>query len=70
MKFVVDVSLSPHWAAFLIDQGFEALHWSQVGPRDAPDYHIFMSAATHMYTVVTHDLDFRQPPCLPGDKQS
>ena len=37
MKFLVDMNLSPGWVAFLIEAGFEAIHWSNAGPADATD---------------------------------
>ncbi|MFW5679683.1 MAG: DUF5615 family PIN-like protein [Pseudomonadota bacterium] len=38
--------------------GFEALHWSVVGPLDAPDSEIMSYARDGGYVVLTHDLDF------------
>jgi len=38
MKFVIDMNLSPQWAAFLLEPGFEAaVHWSEIGCVDASD---------------------------------
>jgi predicted nuclease of predicted toxin-antitoxin system len=37
MKILIDMNLSPSWADFLIEAGFEAVHWSKVGASDAND---------------------------------
>ena len=58
MKILVDMNLSPLWADFLTRNGIEALHWSSIGPPDAPDMEIFTFAKTHDFTVMTNDLDF------------
>ena len=58
MKLLIDVCLSPQWSRFLCDAGHDALHWSEVGPIDAPDRAIMKWARSHEYVVFTHDLDF------------
>jgi predicted nuclease of predicted toxin-antitoxin system len=58
MKLLLDMNLSPRWIAVLKDNGFEALHWSTVGPANARDSEIMAWAAANGYIVVTHDLDF------------
>ena len=58
MKLLVDMNLSPRWAALLSDAGWEAAHWSAVGRFDAPDSEILSYAARHDYVVLTYDLDF------------
>src|SRR5215471_9770523 len=58
MKILVDMNLSPKWAGFLNGKGIEAVHWSSVGPPDAPDTAIFDYAQAHDFTVLTNDLDF------------
>jgi predicted nuclease of predicted toxin-antitoxin system len=58
MKILVDMNLSPAWADFLTGNGIEAVHWSSVGPPDAPDTEIITYAKTHDFTVLTNDLDF------------
>lgn len=58
MKFLIDMNLSPLWVAFLADQGFEAVHWSTIGPPEAADTEIFDFAAAKGWIVFTHDLDF------------
>ncbi|MDR1307614.1 MAG: DUF5615 family PIN-like protein [Treponema sp.] len=37
MKILVDMNLSPRWVDFLSGNGIEAVHWSSIGPPDAPD---------------------------------
>jgi predicted nuclease of predicted toxin-antitoxin system len=58
MKILVDMSLSPYWVPFLVDHGFEAVHWSQIGRASAPDREIFEYASKNKFVVFTHDLDF------------
>ncbi len=58
MKFLIDMNLSPLWVGFLDDQGFEAVHWSEVGQPRAADSEIFDFAAMNGWIVFTHDLDF------------
>jgi len=42
----------------LADAGFEAMHWSSVGAKNAPDSQIMAYAKANNYVVLTHDLDF------------
>lgn len=58
MKILVDMNLSPGWVDFLIEAGFEAVHWSQVGPYDAHDDDVMRWAASRDHVVLTSDLDF------------
>lgn len=58
MKLLVDMNLSPQWIGVLQEVGWEAVHWSAVGKRDAPDSEVMTYAAKHDYVVLTHDLDF------------
>jgi predicted nuclease of predicted toxin-antitoxin system len=58
MKFLVDMNLSPGWTEFLIEAGFEAVHWSKIGPVDATDSELMRWAAAHEYIVLTNDLGF------------
>ncbi len=37
MKILIDMNLSPSWTGVLNEAGIEAVHWSQVGPANAPD---------------------------------
>jgi predicted nuclease of predicted toxin-antitoxin system len=52
------MNLSPRWARFLSDAGFEAEHWSTLGAGSVPDVEIMAYAKAHGYVVLTHDLDF------------
>lgn len=58
MKILVDMNLSPDWLPFLRDEGWEALHWLEIGDARAKDKEIFDWAARNGYLVFTHDLDF------------
>jgi predicted nuclease of predicted toxin-antitoxin system len=58
MKFLVDMNLSPAWVGFLVEAGFAAVHWSDIGPGDAADSELMLWAAEHGYIVLTNDLDF------------
>ena len=58
MRLLVDMNLSPRWVDALIAAGFDAAHWSTLGPRSASDAEIMGYARTHDYVVLTHDLDF------------
>jgi predicted nuclease of predicted toxin-antitoxin system len=44
MRFLVDMNLSPMWVEFLATAGYEAVHWSDVGERNAPDREILEHA--------------------------
>jgi len=58
VKLVIDMNLSPRWAGFLRQEGFEATHWSQIGAASAPDGEVLAYAREHGLVLVTHDLDF------------
>ena len=58
MKLLLDMNLPPRWVQFLSGQGFECIHWSDVGEYTATDRLIMAYAKEHGYTVFTHDLDF------------
>ncbi|MGO9422038.1 DUF5615 family PIN-like protein [Roseiarcus sp.] len=58
MKLLIDMNLSPRWGRLHGSEGFEAVHWSDVGPADASDREIMDHARTHGFVVLTHDLDF------------
>jgi predicted nuclease of predicted toxin-antitoxin system len=58
MKLLIDMNLSPRWVDRLKQAGFEAVHWSTLGPGNAPDTEIMAYARMHGYVVLTHDLDF------------
>jgi len=58
MKILIDMNLSRAWVPALVEAGFEAIHWSQVGDPGASDRTIMDYAAAQGYVVFTHDLDF------------
>jgi len=58
MKLLIDMNLSPRWAAALAAVGIEAAHWSGLGLANAPDQEIIAYASTNGYVILTHDLDF------------
>lgn len=58
MRLLVDMNLSPRWVDTLTKAGFEAAHWSMLGPSNASDVEIMGYARTLDYVVLTHDLDF------------
>ena len=57
MKLLVDMNLSPGWAAAVQAAGIEAIHWSSVGEAKAKDPEILAWARERGYVLVTHDLD-------------
>ena len=58
MKILIDMCLSPDWKRALVDAGFEAIHWSEIGRGNAPDKELFEWARSHNLILFTHDLDF------------
>jgi len=58
MKILIDMNLSPDWVNILIENGFEAMHWSTIGNPRADDSTIMDWARANSYIVFTHDLDF------------
>jgi len=58
MKILIDMNLPPRWAKVFAAEGWEALHWSQVGAPTASDREIMAWARDNDYIVFTHDLDF------------
>ena len=58
MKLLVDMNLSPRWVELLGQAGFDAAHWSKLGPSNASDAQIMTFARLNGYVVLTHDLDF------------
>jgi predicted nuclease of predicted toxin-antitoxin system len=58
MKILVDMNLSPRWVGFLSSAGYEATHWSHIGPPDAHDDVVLQWAADHDHVLLTSDLDF------------
>ena len=58
MKIVIDMNLSPDWAAAFASEGFESVHWSTVGDPRAEDAEIIEYARKNSCVIFTHDLDF------------
>jgi len=52
------MNLSPAWVPFLIGEGFEAIHWTQIGSPKAKDAVIMQWARANDHVVFTHDLGF------------
>ena len=52
------MNLTPTWVPFLEKEGYEAKHWSNIGPITAPDTAIMEWARRNGYIVFTHDLDY------------
>ncbi|MDA8019476.1 MAG: DUF5615 family PIN-like protein [Thermoanaerobaculia bacterium] len=58
MKLVIDMNLPPRWVPWLQEQGYAAIHWSEVGSPWASDLEILRWARENDHIVFTHDLDF------------
>lgn len=60
MRLLIDMNLTPRWAEYLADAGYEAVHWSVVGHATAGDREICVYARESNLVVITNDLDFPQ----------
>ena len=60
MRFLIDMNLTPRWVHFFEEAGRACVHWSSLGPSDAPDADICAHAREEGYVLVTNDLDFPQ----------
>jgi predicted nuclease of predicted toxin-antitoxin system len=40
MRILIDMNLPPQWVQVLVENGIEAIHWSTVGEKTAPDSEI------------------------------
>ncbi len=58
MNVLVDMNLSPQWCGVLKEQGFQCVHWSEVGNPGADDAVLMQWALRNEYIVLTQDLDF------------
>lgn len=58
MKFLVDMPLSPELAAWIVQQGHDAIHASHVGLDRSADPVILDRARNEQRVVVTADLDY------------
>jgi len=61
MRSFVDMRLSPALAAWLVDQGHDAVHAAGVGLDRAPDDAITRYAQTERRVIITADLDYPRP---------
>ena len=52
------MNLPPKWVKIFIAEGWEAVHWSDVGAIDAQDHVILKWAKNNDFIFFTHDLDF------------
>jgi len=66
MRIIVDMNLSPDWVGVLHGGGYEAVHWSTLGPQDSPDEDIVGHAESSGAVVLTRDLDFGAHVALSG----
>lgn len=60
MRLLIDMNLTPRWAEDLSAAGYEAIHWSNMGPATAKDEQICDYARDNDYVLLTSDLDFPQ----------
>jgi predicted nuclease of predicted toxin-antitoxin system len=58
LKFLVDMPLPPGLAAWLRQEGHDAVHAGQIGLHRAPDTGIIAHAAAENRIIVTADHDF------------
>jgi predicted nuclease of predicted toxin-antitoxin system len=58
VKLLVDMNLSPEWVRLFRQNGFDSLHWSDIGPATAADEEVLRWARENQAVVFTHDLDF------------
>ena len=58
MRFLIDMPLSPHLAAWLRDEGHDAIHTLELGLNHAADVDVLARAKQEARTIVTADLDY------------
>jgi predicted nuclease of predicted toxin-antitoxin system len=58
VRFLVDMPLSRNLAAWLRDNGHDAVHASEIGLHRAPDLDIITRARREGRTMITADLDY------------
>ena len=58
MRFLIDMNLSPRWIPVLQSEGWDAVHWCQIGSFNAPDADLMAWALAEQRIVLTNDLDF------------
>ena len=67
MRLLVDMNLSPDWIPMLRSRGWEARHWSEIGPGNAPDSSLMKWARDKRHVILTQDLDFSRLLFTSGD---
>ncbi|MCX6641064.1 MAG: DUF5615 family PIN-like protein [bacterium] len=58
MKILIDMNLSPDWVEVFNHEGWQSVHWRDVGNPQATDVEIMAWARTNGSIVFTNDLDF------------
>ena len=58
MKILIDMNLSPKLEEILIENGFDAIHWSKIGAPNVKDIEIMEYADNNNCIIITCDLDF------------
>jgi predicted nuclease of predicted toxin-antitoxin system len=58
VNFLIDMPLSPALAAWLRDQGHDAVHAAEIALDRAPDSEIVERAKQETRTIITVDLDY------------
>jgi predicted nuclease of predicted toxin-antitoxin system len=58
LRLLIDMNLTVDWIAVLASNGFSSVHWSPIGPHEAPDQVLMKWARDNGHVVFTHDLDF------------
>jgi predicted nuclease of predicted toxin-antitoxin system len=51
MRILIDMNLTARWVPFFAAEGYDAVHWSSLGPGEAPDVEIF-GAPPHRDTLI------------------
>ncbi|MGQ0486717.1 MAG: DUF5615 family PIN-like protein [Hyphomicrobiales bacterium] len=63
------MNLTPRWSDFLQLRGYQAVHWSLVGPETAPDSELLAWAKDNSHVILTNDLDFGGMLAVSGDRE-
>jgi predicted nuclease of predicted toxin-antitoxin system len=58
LKILIDECLAPTWEEFLREEGFDAIHWLNIGEQGVEDLAILEWAEFNDYVILTRDLDF------------
>jgi predicted nuclease of predicted toxin-antitoxin system len=66
VKFLLDMGLAQSTAAFLKEQGHDAVHLREQGLQRLDDQAIILKARTESRVILTHDLDFGRIMALSG----